>query len=70
MLCSCVQQVHVMQIVSQEWWEVRDPQTRETGFVPGRCLNIISREEEHLYQAGKSRKIMQFSALLRVLLHC
>jgi hypothetical protein len=59
-----------MQIVSQEWWEVRDPQTRETGFVPGRCLNIISREEEHLYQAGKSRKIMQFSALLRVLLRC
>lgn len=41
-----------MQIVSQEWWEIREPQTRETGFVPGRCLTLIPRDEEHRYQTG------------------
>lgn len=49
-----------MQIVSQDWWEVREPQTRETGFVPGRCLLLISREEEHLYQAGTGSAAPKF----------
>jgi hypothetical protein len=36
----------------QEWWKVRETGMRKEGYVPTRCLKMISREEEHMYQTG------------------